>query len=189
MDLSKLRFSPSADAVCRCQEKPEISSSNSRSGYLSITVSDSRLQQELNWKTYYYSYLITTNLTDNGEPRSVSTVRRRFSDFQTMMDRLIESYPDIGRIPYFIAEFAKSKFAKSKHGGFKKTEDQRMVVLEKCLWKLASHPVTRMSKELREFLQVNPKILKAHDEFLKKNKKLKKTEHRPIDVSQKVVLI
>jgi len=143
-------------------ESPRLSSnSNPRSSdYLHISVSDPQKEQELSNSlvpggTTYYTYLITTrtNLPEFGGPGSEFTLRRRFRDVVTLSDRLSESYRG-----YFIPIRPDKSVVESQVMSKQEFVEQRRVLLEKYLRRLAAHPAIRRSEELRVFLEVKGKL-------------------------------
>jgi hypothetical protein len=143
-------------------ESPRLSSnSNPRSSdYLYISVSDPQKEQELSNSlvsggTTYYTYLITTrtNLPEFGGPGSEFTLRRRFRDVVTLSDRLSESYRG-----FFIPIRPDKSVVESQVMSKQEFVEQRRVLLERYLRRLAAHPAIRRSEELRVFLEVKGKL-------------------------------
>ncbi|EPS61389.1 hypothetical protein M569_13409, partial [Genlisea aurea] len=122
------------------------------SDYLRISVSDSQTQQELTGSLVsgggtYVSYLFTTftNLPEyNG---SEFNVRRRFRDIVSLSDSLAENYRG-----YFVPLRPDKSVLESQVMQKSEFVEQRRVLLENYLCRLASHPVIRRSEELRVFL-------------------------------------
>lgn len=143
-------------------ESPRLSSNfNPRSSdYLYISVSDPQKEQELSNSlvsggTTYYTYLITTrtNLPEFGGPGSEFTLRRRFRDVVTLSDRLSESYRG-----FFIPIRPDKSVVESQVMSKQEFVEQRRVLLERYLRRLAAHPAIRRSEELRVFLEVKGKL-------------------------------
>ncbi|KAL9247708.1 hypothetical protein vseg_021112 [Gypsophila vaccaria] len=133
--------------------------SESKSEYLSITVSNPQKEHDLSSNSIvpgghtYVTYLITTRTNLPGFGGGDLSVRRRFRDFLTLADRLAEAYRG-----FFIPPRPDKSVVESQLLHKQEFVEQRCAVLHKYLAKLASHPVLRKSDELRVFLQVPGKL-------------------------------
>lgn len=133
---------------------PLSSSSSSFTEYLTITVSQPQKVQDnagssiVPGSNTYVTYLIITRTNIPAYNGSDFTVRRRFRDVVTLADRLADGYRG-----YFIPARPDKNVVESQVMQKQEFVEQRRVALEKYLRRLASHPIIRMSDELRLFLQ------------------------------------
>ncbi|XVE79860.1 hypothetical protein DITRI_Ditri14bG0090900 [Diplodiscus trichospermus] len=134
-------------------------SPSSSSGYIKITVSNPKKEQETTNSLVpggntYYTYLVTTrtNIPEFGS--SEFSVRRRFRDVVDLSDRLAEAYRG-----YFIPPRPDKNVVESQVMQKQEFVEQRRIALEKYLRRLAEHPVIRLSDELKVFLQVEGRLL------------------------------
>lgn len=138
---------------------PRLPSSSSFSEYLSITVSQPQKVQDsagssiIPGSNTYVTYLIVTQTNLPQYEGHDFTVRRRFRDVVTLADRLAEAYRG-----YFIPARPDKSIVESQVMQKQEFIEQRRAAIEKYLYRLANHPVIRMSDELRLFLQSQGKL-------------------------------
>lgn len=138
---------------------PLSSSSSSFSEYLTITVSQpQKMQDSVNTSIVpgsntYVTYLILTHTNIPQYGGQNFSVRRRFRDVVTLADKLAETYRG-----YFVPARPDKSIVESQVMQKQEFIEQRKVGLEKYLWRLANHPVIRLSDELRVFLQTQGKL-------------------------------
>lgn len=133
-------------------------SPSSSSEYIKITVSNPQKEQETSNSIVpggntYVTYLITTRTNIPEFGGSEFSVRRRFRDVVTLADRLAESYRG-----FFVPPRPDKSVVESQVMQKQEFVEQRRVLLEKYLRRLADHPVIRKSDELKVFLQVQGKL-------------------------------
>ncbi|KAG9148373.1 hypothetical protein Leryth_025592 [Lithospermum erythrorhizon] len=130
-----------------------------KSNYLRISVSDPKKEGESSnslvpgTKNTYVTYLITTETDLPDYNGSKFTVRRRFKDIVTLSDRLTESYRG-----FFIPPRPDKSVVESQVMQKHEFVEQRRVLLERYLRRLAGHPMVKKSDELRVFLQVEGRM-------------------------------
>ncbi|KAF8402560.1 hypothetical protein HHK36_010646 [Tetracentron sinense] len=133
-------------------------SASSSSEYLKISVSNPQKEDEISNSLLpggntYVTYLITTrtNMPEFGGLEL--NVRRRFKDVVALSDRLSESYRG-----FFIPPRPDKNVVESQVMQKQEFVEQRRVLLEKYLCRLAAHPVIKKSDELQVFLQAQGKL-------------------------------
>lgn len=138
---------------------PRLPSTSSFAEYLSITVSQPQKVQDsagsliIPGTNTYVTYLIVTQTNLPQYEGHDFTVRRRFRDIVTLADRLAEAYRG-----YFIPARPEKSIVESQVMQKQEFIEQRRAAIEKYLYRLANHPVIRMSDELRLFLQSQGKL-------------------------------
>ncbi|XAR71892.1 hypothetical protein NMG60_11018343 [Bertholletia excelsa] len=134
------------------------SSALSTTEYLRISVSDPQKEQDFTNSLVpggntYYTYLVTTRTNIPQFGGFEFSVRRRFREFVTLSDRLLEAYRG-----FFVPVRPDKSMVEGQVMQKQGFLEQRRVELEKYLSRLAAHPLIKRSDELRLFLQVEWKF-------------------------------
>nr|XP_022908293.1 sorting nexin-4-like [Onthophagus taurus] len=123
---------------------------------ISVVESEKRTNGSLHFREFYTTYLIETKCTDlefHVKLSKISTVWRRYSEFETVHDYLEHTYPYIV-VPPLPEKRVLFSWQKVSTDTFDPDfVDRRRAALETFLLRVASHPILGWNKIFIEFLQ------------------------------------